>query len=109
MPRKAGLRQGLIYKLIDSYLFALSNGELQLAGVHLKTLAEFLKIKIQPTPLFNIVTPSESQVWLNYCVQNQPVVFKGIDINLIALAKKNTPFRLDHGDDSDDDGDVDVE
>jgi hypothetical protein len=94
MPRKAGLRTGVIYKMLDSYLFALSNGEIQLAGVHLHSLAKFLEIDIQPTPLINVITPSEAQVWLNYCTQNQPKVLVAVNKNLKEFSAKNQPFRL---------------
>lgn len=94
MPRKSGLRTGIIYKFLDSYLFALSGGDFMMAGTHLKSLADFLKIKIAHVPLNDCMSPTESQLWLKYCLQSEPKVLQAIDVNLLKFSEKANPFHM---------------
>jgi hypothetical protein len=111
MPRRSGsLRTGIIFKLLDSYLFALSSRDFQGAGTHLNSLARFLEIDIPPVPLNRIIYSADAFEWQNYCYRHEPKVLVAVNKNLRDWSDKNKPLRLwKGGDPMDDAGEEDEE
>lgn len=110
MPRKGSLRVGVIYKLLDSYLYALSNSKYQEAGVHLFSLGKFLKIQIPPLPIVRPVYYEDLEQWKNYCLHHEPKVMTAMDINLTKFRDYAKPFKMwKKGDAVEDDGGDDDE
>lgn len=110
MPRKGSLRVGVIYKLLDSYLFALSNSKYQEAGVHLYSLGKFLKIEIPPLPIVRPVYYEDLEQWKNYCLHHEPKVMAALDVNLTKFRDFAKPFKIwSEGDAGEEESDGDVE